>query len=140
MGRSSATRMGRPKPEAETWNCQRRLTFGNSLLASPHVNSHAKHDLDDEVRRLLDVHRGDWPAVADASRVSYSWISKFARGKIANPGYATLKRLCMHLKRRPPPQLPAVPAPAKRPTRKALNQGEGWLAGEAPSPADTLIS
>jgi len=33
--------------------------------------------------------RGDEP---DAD-VSHSWVSQFVRGKIPNPGYATLKRI-----------------------------------------------
>jgi transcriptional regulator with XRE-family HTH domain len=45
------------------------------------------------VRAALDERRGDWIAVAKACRVSHSWISKFVRGQIGNPGYATLKRL-----------------------------------------------
>lgn len=49
--------------------------------------------LDQDIRsRLLD-RRGEWPAIASASGVSHSWISKFVRGQIPNPGYATLTRL-----------------------------------------------
>lgn len=67
--------------------------------------------LDTEVRRLLDLHRGQWQAIADTTNVSYSWLSKFARGKITNPGYATLNRLHEYLRERPvmPPPLPPVP-------------------------------
>lgn len=50
-------------------------------------------DLDVEVRAALEARRGDWQRVADDARVSHSWISQFMRGKIPNPGYATLKRL-----------------------------------------------
>ncbi len=69
--------------------------------------------LDTEVRRLLDLHRGQWQAIASATGVSYSWLSKFARGKITNPGYATLSRLHEYLRERPvmPPPLPPVSPP-----------------------------
>ena len=56
--------------------------------------------LDTEVRDLLKACRGDWPALAadPAAGISYSWLSKFYRGKIGNPGYVKLKRLRDHLK------------------------------------------
>lgn len=50
-------------------------------------------DLDTEVKRLLNAKRGDWPRVCQRADVSHSWISKFVRGGIPNPGYATLKKL-----------------------------------------------
>lgn len=50
-------------------------------------------DLDAEVKQLLEARRGDWPRVCDLAEVSHSWISKFVRGEIPNPGFATLKRL-----------------------------------------------
>ncbi len=54
--------------------------------------------LDVEVKQLLNARRGSWQQVAEAADVSYSWLSKFARGKIENPGYATLVRLQTYLK------------------------------------------
>lgn len=50
-------------------------------------------DLDTRVLGLLNRRRGDWRAVAADARVSYSWLSKFANGRIDNPGFLTLKRL-----------------------------------------------
>lgn len=50
-------------------------------------------ELDTEVRAGLERRRGDWPRIAQSASVSHSWISQFVRGKIPNPGYATLKRL-----------------------------------------------
>lgn len=49
--------------------------------------------LDVEVRAALERKRGVWKQVAADTGVSYSWISQFVRGKIPNPGYATLVRL-----------------------------------------------
>ena len=50
-------------------------------------------NLDQTVRELLIARKGDWLAVAEASDVSYSWLSKFTNGHIGNPGYATLQKL-----------------------------------------------
>lgn len=46
--------------------------------------------LDIEVREALERKRGEWKRVAADTGVSYSWISQFVRGKIPNPGFATL--------------------------------------------------
>jgi hypothetical protein len=37
--------------------------------------------------------KGQWPAIAELAGVSYSWLCKFAVGRIENPGYDSLKRL-----------------------------------------------
>lgn len=50
-------------------------------------------DLDAEVRDLLVARRGSWRQICVESGVSHSWISQFVRGKIPNPGYATLRDL-----------------------------------------------
>ena len=55
------------------------------------------HQLDSEVRALLDARRGDWKAIADESGVSYSWLSKFVNSHIDNPGFVTLKKLHEYL-------------------------------------------
>lgn len=57
----------------------------------------ATADLDVEVRDALNRRRGDWRVIAKDVDVSHSWISQFVRGKIPNPGYATLRRLHAHL-------------------------------------------
>jgi transcriptional regulator with XRE-family HTH domain len=49
--------------------------------------------LDIEVRGALERCRGTWPRIAAQCGVSHSWISKFVRGKIPNPGFATLQSL-----------------------------------------------
>lgn len=49
--------------------------------------------LDERVRSLLVQRKGDWPGIAQRADVSHSWISQFVRGKIPNPGFATLLRL-----------------------------------------------
>lgn len=70
------------------------------------------------VRRLLELHRGQWHAIADATHVSYSWVSKFAQGKIANPGYDTLNRLYQHLQKRPLLLAPDKPRPKRKRTKR----------------------
>jgi predicted transcriptional regulator len=65
-------------------------------------------NLDEFVRDALESRRGDWPAIATGSGVSYSWISKFVNGHIPKPGYSTLQRLQDYL------------AGAKRKTAKAV--------------------
>lgn len=50
-----------------------------------------------EVRELLEKRRGDWPSITKEVDVSHSWISKFVRGHIQNPGTKTLLELKAHL-------------------------------------------
>jgi len=49
--------------------------------------------LDEQVRAALESRRGDWPRIAAECEVSHSWLSKFVRRQIPNPGYLTLVRL-----------------------------------------------
>lgn len=58
-------------------------------------------DIDKTVLELLEARRGDWQALATASGISYSWLSKFANGHIDNPGFATLKKLHYELTKQP---------------------------------------
>lgn len=44
-------------------------------------------------RALLEKHRGQWPIAQHAAGVSYSWVSKVARGETDNPTYQPLQRL-----------------------------------------------
>lgn len=44
-------------------------------------------------RDELNARRGDWPAIATATDVSYSWLCKFARGRYTNPGIAHVEKL-----------------------------------------------
>jgi transcriptional regulator with XRE-family HTH domain len=77
-------------------------------------------DLDKTVLRKLEERKGDWQAVASASGVSYSWLSKFANGHIPNPGYATLTRLCKALHS---PELAKSTISAQQPATHAAGQG-----------------
>lgn len=55
-------------------------------------------NLDAQVRAALMTRKGDWQAVATGADVSYSWLTKFANGRIDNPAYFTLIRLRDFLK------------------------------------------
>lgn len=50
-------------------------------------------NLDMELRAKLADRKGDWPAIAKRAQLSYSWLCKFAVGRIPNPGYDSLKKL-----------------------------------------------
>lgn len=51
----------------------------------------SKHPKVDATRAKLLAIRGHWPEVGKASGVSYSWLQKFAAGKITNPTVDTLQ-------------------------------------------------
>jgi len=61
-----------------------------------------ENNLDTQVRELLESRRGEWPAIAEGSNVSYSWLSKFANGHIPNPGLVTLRELHQFLTKQVP--------------------------------------
>lgn len=54
--------------------------------------------LDTQVREALEKRRGYWRQVEREAGISYSWLSKFARGCIKNPGVETLKKLQTYFK------------------------------------------
>ena len=43
------------------------------------------------VRSQLLARKGSWPAICDRAGVSYSWLTKYAQGKITNPGSRQLE-------------------------------------------------
>ena len=67
------------------------------------VKKHHIH-LDVHVKALLEGRRGDWEVIAKDAGISYSWLSKFARNLIPNPGYVTLRRLAEYLEKTAPKQ------------------------------------
>ena len=50
-------------------------------------------DLNKRLITILQSCKGDLPRISREASVSYSWITKFASGRIENPGYETLRRL-----------------------------------------------
>lgn len=78
-----------------------RRLFKNPLANVQRIDSLQRMDtpLDQQIQAILDRHKGDWPAIAQSAGVSYSWLSKFTRGHIKNPGYRTLRRIELSLQR-----------------------------------------
>lgn len=50
------------------------------------------------VRQELLIRKGQWPEISRQTGCSYSWITKFAQGRIRNPGAAALETLDEHFK------------------------------------------
>lgn len=58
-------------------------------------------------RAALDARRGEWPALCAESGLSYWWVTKFAQGRIAEPGVSKIERLQDYFAKHP---LAASPA------------------------------
>lgn len=50
-----------------------------------------------EVRQLLNARKGCWLSICEQTKLDYSWLSKVAQGRIANPGYEKVSRLVGYL-------------------------------------------
>ena len=57
------------------------------------------------IRDRLNACKGTWPKVCEETGLDYSWLTKFAQGKIPNPGYAKISTLKGHFQ--PDPQAAA---------------------------------
>ena len=68
--------------------------------------------LDQSIKDRLNANKGDWPTYATKTGVSYSWICKFARGKIPRPGFTPLQKLDGVLPRLAKPVTQPEPEPA----------------------------
>ena len=55
-----------------------------------HINLLARRD---DLIAELYRRQGDWPEIAKAAGISYSWLCKFAQRKIPNPGIESLSQL-----------------------------------------------
>lgn len=53
------------------------------------------------LRAELQRRRGDWPALCQATGLSYSWLTKFAQGRIREPGLSKIERLREYVEARP---------------------------------------
>jgi len=47
----------------------------------------------ERVRLQLINNRGNWPTICRATGIPYSWLTKFAQGKIKNPGIKRIESL-----------------------------------------------
>lgn len=50
-------------------------------------------DTASQIRASLQSRRGDWPALCRATGLSYWWLTKFAQGRIREPGLSKIERL-----------------------------------------------
>ncbi len=55
------------------------------------------------VRTELVARKGDWPTICGQTGLSYWWVTKFAQGRIDNPGVLKLERLQEHFESNPRP-------------------------------------
>lgn len=51
----------------------------------------------DAVQAELNRQRGQWPTIASKAGLDYSWLSKLAQGKIADPGVRKIEALAAQL-------------------------------------------
>lgn len=49
----------------------------------------------------LDLRRGDWPAICEGADLSYWWLTKFAQGRIQEPGLRKIERLQKYFREHP---------------------------------------
>lgn len=61
------------------------------------------------VRTELLARKGDWPEMCRQTGISYWWLTKFAQGRIDNPGVVKLERLVEHFAAHPLPAADAHP-------------------------------
>ena len=61
-------------------------------------------DLFTFVKNGVAERRGKWPELAQASGVSYSWLSKFGAGRVPNPNMRTLNKVASVLRGADRPQ------------------------------------
>jgi hypothetical protein len=56
-----------------------------------------------QVRTALQSRRGDWPALCEATGLSYWWVTKFAQGRIREPGLSKIEKLQAYFAKHPLP-------------------------------------
>jgi hypothetical protein len=53
------------------------------------------------IRSELVARKGEWPTVCRQTNLSYWWLTKFAQGRIENPGIRKLETLQAHFDAHP---------------------------------------
>jgi len=91
-------------------------------------------------RNRLNKQRGQWLMLTTNSGISYSWLSKFARGHITNPRVGTLDRLTASLDEVERATFDHVYGNAALP--RAQRQRSARAAGDSPvaPPAQTSLA
>lgn len=55
------------------------------------------------IREALQCRRGDWPLICAKTGLSYWWLTKFAQGRIREPGLSKIERLQAYIAANPLP-------------------------------------
>lgn len=53
------------------------------------------------LRTELQARKGDWPLICQKAGLSYHWVTKFAQGKIAEPGLRKVESLQRYIAENP---------------------------------------
>lgn len=53
------------------------------------------------LRQDLGRRKGDWPSMCKTTGLSYGWVTKFAQGKIAEPGLRKVEALQRYIAANP---------------------------------------
>ena len=61
----------------------------------------------DTIREAVLARKGDWPQICADTAVSYWWLTKFAQGRIDNPGVRHLETLRTYFEANPKEAQPA---------------------------------
>lgn len=64
------------------------------------------------IRESLQSRRGDWPLICSTTGLSYWWLTKFAQGRIREPGLSKIERLQAYIAKHPLPANAVGAAPA----------------------------
>jgi len=67
------------------------------------------------VRSELLSRKGEWPRIATATSNSYSWLCKFAQGRMTNPGVRRLEAIDKYLRENPSANPDHAAGPAAEP-------------------------
>lgn len=54
-----------------------------------------------QIRTSLQARKGDWPAICSHTGLSYWWLTKFAQGRIREPGLSKIERLQAYIDAHP---------------------------------------
>jgi len=54
-----------------------------------------------KVRDLLNARKGEWPSICKQTGLGYSWLTKFAQGRIPSPGVGRIEKLSQFLEPNP---------------------------------------
>lgn len=57
------------------------------------MNATSPNSTRELLRERLNSHKGEWRVIAEESGLGYSWLSKFADGRITNPTTDKLETL-----------------------------------------------